>query len=177
VCCGRVVPPRSVGFKITPRAAKSSPETRFEAVISLIQETGFSAEKNLSNFCIFYLNYQSTWNIKVLRLVTELPIRRRISGEEDHRKIGPEGFLVFRVWFVAMVSPGLDGALVVDQGPPHGAGEGSPIGKRGADSLVLGASRPLARQLHPKGFGEACLAGGGHDHSTNPLQGKQGGFP
>jgi hypothetical protein len=86
-------PALSVRIKITLRDAKSSPETRFEAVISLIQEIGFSAEKNLLNFCFFYLNYQSTWNIKVLRLVTGPLIRRRISGDEDHRKIDPEGFI------------------------------------------------------------------------------------
>ena len=84
--------------------------------------------------------------------------------------------MIFRVWFVEMVSPGPDGALVVDQGPPHGAGDGSPNGRRGADSLVLGASRPLVRQLHPKGFGEAMLTGGGHGRATDPLQGEQGGF-
>ncbi len=92
------------------------------------------------------------------------------------RKIDPERFLVFRVWFVEMVSPGPDGATAIGQGPPNGAGEGSPSGKRGADSLVLGASRPLVNPLHPKGFGEACLTGGGHSHPMNPLQERQGGL-
>ena len=70
------------------------------------------------------------------------------------RKIDPERFLVFRVWFVEMVSPGPDGATAIGQGPPNGAGEGSPSGKRGADSLVLGASRPLVSHLHRKDSGK-----------------------
>ena len=111
-----------------------------------------------------------------MRLVIGHPTWRRISGEEDHRKIDPERFLVFRVWFVEMVSPGPDGAKAIGQGPPNGAGEGSPSGKRGADSLVLGASRPLVNHLHPKGFGEDCLTGGGQYHSMNPLQERQGGL-
>jgi hypothetical protein len=101
--CGRVSPLPTVRIKITPRAAKSSPETRFAAVISLIRETVFCVEKKLSNFCFFYLNNKSTWNIKVLRLVNRPPTRRRIPGDEDHRKIDPEGFLVYRVWFVELV--------------------------------------------------------------------------
>jgi len=45
----------------------------------------------------------------------------------------------------------------------------------GADRLVLGASRPLVRQLHSNGFGEVGLAGRSRDHPLDPLQDWQGG--
>jgi hypothetical protein len=47
---------------------------------------------------------------------------------------------------------------------------------KGGGSLVLGASRPLTNQLHSNGFEGVCLVGGGHDHSTDPLQERQGGL-
>jgi hypothetical protein len=59
----------------------------FAASQGLLRGGFVSTRKKNGIFLFFYLNNKSTWNIKVLRTVTGPPNRKRISGDEDRRKL------------------------------------------------------------------------------------------